>query len=316
MGILTFLLMGTVLIWVIKGALWCLPINIPMDIFIRNISLIFYSIAFVYAGFCHYQFYKIELRSVQVKILNLPEQWKGKRIIHLSDLHLGGAKHIEFLKKVVLLTNQQNADLIMITGDLFDGATNFQKRYMSLLETLEAKDGVIFTSGNHEIYSGINKTRKLIEDSKVILLDNKAIVLDGLQILGISYPEFKNSFSFDFNDPKTFIKGLPTILLYHTPTSIKGAGQNLTKIQSKDYLAPDTAFFYARERGISLQLSGHTHAGQFLPYTWVTKKIFKGFHYGLHKIDDFYINISSGTGSWGPPLRSGYLSEIVIITLE
>ena len=316
MGLLIFLLIVTALIWMVKGVLWCLPTNIPISIFIRNISLVLYSITFVYAGFCHYQFYKIKLRSVQVKILNLPEQWQGKKIVHLSDLHLGGAKHLSFLKKVVSLTNQQNADLIMITGDLFDGATNFQKRYMELLETLEAKDGVMFTSGNHEIYSGVETTRKLIEDSKIILLDNKAIVLDGLQILGISYPEFKNSASFDFNDQTAFKKGLPTILLYHTPTSIKGEDQNLTKVQSKDYLAPDTAFFHAREQGISLQLSGHTHAGQFLPYTWVTKKIFKGFHYGLHKIDDFYINISSGTGSWGPPLRSGYLSEIVIITLE
>lgn len=147
------------------------------------------------------------------------------------------------------------------------------------------------------------------------MLDNKSIVIEGLQILGISYPEIKNTFYFDFNDPTVFDKKLPTILLYHTPTSIKANGKTLNDVRSSDYLAPDTNFFNIKKQNISLQLSGHTHAGQFFPFTWVTEKVFKGFHYGLHRIGDFYINISSGTGSWGPPLRSGYLSEIVVITL-
>jgi hypothetical protein len=110
--------------------------------------------------------------------------------------------------------------------------------------------------------------------------------------------------------------GLHTIWLYHTPTSIKANGKNLPEIRPSDYLAPDTTFSFAINTGISLQLSGHTHAGQFFPFTWVANKVFKGFHYGLHRIDNFHINISSGTGSWGPPLRSGYLSEIILITLK
>ena len=268
-----------------------------------------------YTGFCHYQFYKIELKSINVPIKNLPQQWENKKIIHLSDLHLGGTKDFKFLKKLVPLTNDQNADLILITGDLFDGATSSQERYVSDLNNFKAKQGTIFTSGNHEIYSGVEKSRKTIGNSKIIMLDNKAIVIDGLQILGISYPEFKNTSFFDFEDSKAFTKNLPTILLYHTPTSIKANGKNLPEVRSSDYLAPDTTFSFAINNGISLQLSGHTHAGQFFPFTWVANKVFKGFHYGLHRIDDFYINISSGTGSWGPPLRSGYLSEIVVITL-
>ena len=104
-------------------------------------------------------------------------------------------------------------------------------------------------------------------------------------------------------------------MLYHTPTSIKANGKTLNDVSSSDYLAPDTNFFNNKNNNISLQLSGHTHAGQFIPWTWVADNVFKGFHYGLHNIgDDHYINISSGTGSWGPPLRSGHLSEIVLIS--
>jgi len=315
LGLMSFLLAMTAIVWIMKGGLWFLPHDIPTKTIIQSLSCFLYGLAIVYTGFCHYQFYKINVTSINVPIQNLPRQWEGKKIIQLSDLHLGGTKDLTFLKKLVSLTNDQNADLIVITGDLFDGATNSQKRYIADLNNFKAKQGVIFTSGNHEIYSGVEKSRKLIETSKIIMLDNKAIVIDGLQILGISYPELKNTSSFDFEDPTKFTKNLPTILLYHTPTSIKANDENLSEVRSSDYLAPNTTFSYAINHGISLQLSGHTHAGQFFPFTWVAAKVFKGFHYGLHRIDNFYINISSGTGSWGPPLRSHYLSEIVVVTL-
>ena len=315
LGLMSFLLITTTIIWIAKGGFWSIPLGFPTKTIIQNFSFILYSLAIIYAGFCHYQFYKIEVKPLTIPIRNLPQQWDGKKIIQLSDLHLGGTKHLKFLEKLIPLTNEQNGDLILITGDLFDGATGSQEQYISKLNNLKAKQGVVFTSGNHEIYSGVEKSRKAIENSKIIMLDNKSIVIDGLQITGISYPEFKDTSSFDFNDPKIFTKNLPTILLYHTPTSIKDGGKNLPEVRSSDYLSPDTSFSTAINNGISLQLSGHTHAGQFFPFTWVADKVFKGFHYGLQKIDDFYINISAGTGSWGSPLRSGYLSEIVVITL-
>jgi uncharacterized protein len=315
MGLMSFLLAATALVWIVKGGLWLFPHALPAKAIIQGFFCFLCGLAIVYTGFCHYQFYKIKIKPLSVPIQNLPRQWEGKKIIHLSDLHLGGTKNIKFLKKVVTLTNNQNADLILITGDLFDGATNSHEKYISDLNQFKAKHGIMFTSGNHEMYSGIEKSRKAIGNSKIILLDNKAIVIDGLQILGISYPEFKKPSSFDFNDPQVFTKNLPTILLYHTPTRIKANDENMTAVRSSDYLAPDIVFSNTINHGISLQLSGHTHAGQFFPFTWVAEKIFKGFHHGLHRIDDFYINISSGTGSWGPPLRSGYLSEIVVITL-
>jgi uncharacterized protein len=315
LGLMSILLIMTAFVWLVKGGLLLFPNELPIGAVIKNLCYFLYGIAIIYTGFCHYQFYRVEIKPLTIPVKNLPQQWENKKIIHLSDLHLGGTKDLKFLKKVISMTNDQNAALILITGDLFDGATNSQERYVPDLNNFKAKHGIVFTSGNHEIYSGVEKSRKLIEQSNIIMLDNKSILIDGLQILGISYPEFNNTSSFDFDNPETFAKDLPTILLYHTPTSIKANGKNLPEVRSSDYLAPDTTFANAMNNGISLQLSGHTHAGQFFPFTWITDRLFKGFHYGLHKIDNFYINISSGTGSWGPPLRSHYLSEIVVITL-
>lgn len=315
MGLLTFFLMATIILWGITFFLWLFKHQIHMVATIKTFSVFFYGLAVVYTAICHYQFYQIKLRHMQVPVRNLPSQWDRKKIIHLSDLHLGGAQDIRFLQKVVYLTNREKPDLIVITGDLFDGATASMERYIPVLETLTADQGILFTSGNHEMYSGIDRIRNIIQGSKITLLDNRAVFLDGIQILGIAYPEFNSPSFFDFSDPEAFKPGVPTILLYHTPTRIKNGEKNNAGIQSADYLSPDTTFSAAMNHGISLQLSGHTHAGQFFPYTWVANRIFKGFHHGLHRIDNFYINISAGTGSWGPPLRSGYPAEIGVITL-
>ncbi|THB78503.1 MAG: hypothetical protein D3926_12865 [Desulfobacteraceae bacterium] len=314
-GLLGFLIMATVLLWILKGGLVIFASPAAGTTVINGAAILLYTLALIYTGYCHYQFYTIQIRSIEVPVKNLPLAWENRTIIQLSDLHLGGAKDMNFLDQVVQMTNSLEGDLIVITGDLFDGATGSQEKYIQKLDTLRARHGVMFTSGNHEVYSGIGISRHLIEQSNITLLDNRALVLDGLQVLGISYPTFNGNESFDFNNPEQYSKGYPTVLLYHTPTGIKGANDRLGQVQSSDYLAPDLKFSIAGSNGICLQLSGHTHAGQFFPYTWLADKIFKGYHYGLHKNGDMYINISAGTGSWGPPLRSVHLSEIVVITL-
>jgi uncharacterized protein len=308
---------GHFFLWVVKTGLTLFPDTVSGPRVFLIFSVICYGLAILYTGFCHYQFYRITIRPVQIPVRHLPDHWENKKIIHLSDLHLGAAQDIRFLERVVFLTNREKADLIVITGDLFDGAVPPRSvvRYLPLLETLKAEQGVFFTSGNHEVYSGVREIRQMIESSTMTLLDNRAVILAGIQLLGLSFPEFRQTDVFDFSDPEKFNPDLPTILLYHTPTRIRNNDTGPAGVQSADYLAPDTTFSAAVKQGVFLQLSGHTHAGQFFPYTWIAGRIFKGFHYGLHRIGHFYINISSGTGSWGPPLRSGHLSEIGVITL-
>jgi uncharacterized protein len=175
---------------------------------------------------------------------------------------------------------------------------------------------VLFVSGNHEVYSGGEKVINIVKRSGINVIDNKIINIDGLQFIGIAYPNLsrKNDI-FDIKTNPDFDPNQPGILLFHTPTDIGEIMANKAVSHSKAYIAPATKFETAEKIGISLQLSGHTHAGQFIPFTWLTRLIYNNFHYGLHRMNDFYIYISSGTGTWGPPLRSGCLSEIAIITL-
>jgi predicted MPP superfamily phosphohydrolase len=148
-------------------------------------------------------------------------------------------------------------------------------------------------------------------------MDDTLVTLDGLQLIGIASPTMQTPDrpTFDFTALPDYDRSRPSILLHHTPTDING-----TTIRpggpNSPYLSPHTSFQTVIDAGVSLQLSGHTHAGQFIPFTWLTERIYGGYHYGLERVGDFQIYIHSGTGTWAAPFRSGSSSEIALITLE
>ena len=150
------------------------------------------------------------------------------------------------------------------------------------------------------------------------MLDDEVVDLDGLQIAGASFPEFValNRTQSVKRMGEAIDPSKPCILLYHTPTDVYESTSDRAEQQTSTYLAPDIDFSFAREFRVDLQLSGHTHEGQIFPFTYLTEWIFGGYHYGLHDVDGFSLYISSGTGTWGPPLRTGSKSEIVAITLQ
>jgi predicted MPP superfamily phosphohydrolase len=122
------------------------------------------------------------------------------------------------------------------------------------------------------------------------------VVIDGLQVIGISYPQ--RGHSLDFAEKIARLRGfdpaLPSILLYHSPTHIA----------------------QAKAAGISLQLAGHVHQGQIFPLQFITRLIFGGYYHGLHTEGDYSLYTSSGTGTWGPTMRTGNYPEITVIHLE
>jgi predicted MPP superfamily phosphohydrolase len=258
---------------------------------------------------------RVTRRTVSLK--NLPDSWRGKTVAHLSDLHLGAYRGLGFLNTVARRTLELRPEIIVITGDLFDGASGGHERFRKGLELLQASQGVYFISGNHEVYAGLEKTLPAVERAGIKVMDDTLITLDGLQLIGIASPTMQDPDrpAFDFAALSDYDRNRPSILLYHTPTDING-----TSIRpggpNSPYLSPHTSFQTAMEAGVSLQLSGHTHAGQFIPFTWLTKRIYDGYHYGLKRIGDFQIYIHSGTGTWAAPFRSGSSSEIALITLE
>ncbi|MCP4050235.1 MAG: metallophosphoesterase [bacterium] len=237
--------------------------------------------------------------------------------MHISDLHLGGAWGSRYLKKIITQINSIDAEMILITGDIFDGAAGNFSKYIELLKSLTARKGVYFTSGNHEVYAGSKKITAALEKAGIVVLDNDIRNIDGLQLIGIRYPDFYNAkdTKFKITEHASYRKA-PSILMFHTPTDITDIINNPVTTHSKTYFSADTDFRKAKQTGVSLQLSGHTHKGQFFPFNIITKRIFNGYDYGLHKSDDFHIYTTSGAGTWGPPLRIGSKSEIAVITLN
>jgi uncharacterized protein len=233
---------------------------------------------------------KVSLADVEIK--NLPSVWQGKKIIHVSDVHLGPIWRQPFFDKLVSKINSLSADAIFITGDLFDGMDAdfswFHQRKLS------APLGVYYTFGNHDMILGKDRVKELLVHSGIRILDDELHLEQGLQIIGLNY---------DFEDRVNVRSKLieeikpnisqPSILLYHEPKNIK----------------------IMKSLGINLQLSGHVHAGQMFPFNLLAKLLYGGFVNGLYQLGDFNLSLTAGAGTWGPPLRLGTRSEIRLITL-
>ena len=256
-------------------------------------------------------------KTVQVPLSNLPIHWQGKKMVFLSDLHIGYVHRLGFLKRVVEQVNRLQPELIVITGDLFDGMGGETEPYVSLLNQFLAKKGVFFVSGNHEGYVGLTKSKAIIRQTQFTVLHNQVSDVDGIQLVGISYPGVEDASEIRNLDSLTTKQKErpPRILLFHTPTNIDTKPNGEASQHFSTYWGPDTSMTLNREIKADLQLSGHTHAGQLFPFTLLTRLIFKGYHYGLHREGDFSIYITSGVGTWGPPMRTGSRSEIVVLEL-
>jgi len=232
---------------------------------------------------------------VTVRLPNLPEAWRGRKAAMISDLHLGHVRGAEFARNLVATIRQLRPEIVFLAGDLYDGAFADLDELAGPLRWLNAPLGNYFVAGNHEEMHNHDGHLRAVENAGLRLLNNEKIMVDGLQIVGVHH--------YDAARPERLSKvleraridrTLPSVLLVHAP----------------DQLA------VAAKAGISLQLSGHTHRGQFFPWTWFTGLIYKQFVYGLQKFGDMLVYTSSGAGTWGPPLRVGSRPEIVLIQFE
>lgn len=258
------------------------------------------------------------IKKLEVRFENLPHQWKDKTILHLSDVHLGHFYGTEFLNNLVRKVNALNPEAILITGDLFDGMAATISHFAAGLNQLNAKKGVFFVTGNHETYVGLNRALNVLKKTKIQVIHNEIIEVDGLQIMGISYPGIRGAHEIRGleNLPQNSSNNIPRILLFHTPTNIRPKGGDGLDHHFATYWVPDTSFALNKEIGADLQLSGHSHAGQLFPFGYLTKLIYKGYDYGFHRLSRFAIYTTSGVGTWGPPMRTGNSPEIVVMELK
>ncbi len=236
---------------------------------------------------------------VRVPLADLPAALEGFSIVQISDIHVGPTIKRKYLQAIVERVNSLAPDVIAVTGDLVDGSVAQLSEHTAPLAELKSRYGSFFVTGNHEYYSGAAAWIAEVTRLGLTVLQNEHVVLwhqgEALVIAGIN----------DWSAPKipgvesSVVQALlgapdaPRILLAHQPRSAKAA---------------DAA-------GVDLQLSGHTHGGQFLPWNLLVP-LQQPFVSGLHKLGQMWVYVSRGTGYWGPPKRFGAPSEITLLTLE
>lgn len=256
----------------------------------------FFVLALAYSLYGEWNAKRPVLKNIAVTIPGLPLSWQGKKIVQLSDIHIGHVNRGDFADEVVNKVNGVQPEMVVITGDMFDGLDGDLDSPIKLINNLHAPRGVYFVTGNHETYLGLDQVKKDIGKTKAIFLQDEVRDIDGLKLIGINYPDRleKKSMISVLNSLKPEFLGRPNIFLYHTPVNIDEV----------------------KVAGVNLELCGHTHAGQLFPLRYVTWMMYRGYDYGLHTAGDYTLYTSSGTGTWGPPLRTGNNPEIVVITLQ
>lgn len=212
------------------------------------------------------------------------------KIMQWSDVHLGTIKNGPFLKELVEKTNNIKPDVLVITGDLFDGTAPLTKGMLSPINEIEAP--VLFVIGNHETYEGLDQITKMINDTNIKMLRNEMIEIEGIQFVGVDFSEDRKYLEKTLPSIK-YDQSKPTILLYHHPAEMQ----------------------YSSEQGIGLHLAGHTHKGQIFPFNLLVKTVYPKIA-GLYDINGMKLYVSQGTNTWGPPMRLGSHSEITVINVK
>jgi len=291
LGMLTFLFVGAVFSWIIFGVAQLTGLDVN---FHRTVEVLF-AAAVVTGLYGVFNASWTRITRATVRLANLPAAWRGRRAALISDLHLGHVRNGSFLRRMVAKILKEEPDAIFIAGDLYDGTAIDARRAAEPLSKLVAPHGVYFVAGNHEQFGDDSKYLHAIEAAGVRVLSNEKVEADGLQIVGVSYRQATQN--------GHFASVLRSIRLDQERASIL-----LTH-------APDNPEI-AEAAGVSLQLSGHTHLGQFVPWSWMARRIYRQFVYGLSRIGKMQVFTSSGAGTWGPPLRLGSNPEIVVLQFE
>jgi predicted MPP superfamily phosphohydrolase len=242
-----------------------------------------------------------EMVPVDIPLKGLPPAFDGFRIVQISDLHAGPIIGLPYVEDVVAKAMAAQPDLIVLTGDFVDGEPDQLRGDLAPLASLSAAHGVFYIPGNHEYYWGLDRwieefralgATPLINEHRVVSMGDDRLVLAGIADLaagrfdGAAQPDIDRALA---DTPA----GVPRILLAHQPNS----------------------YVLTEGKDIALQLSGHTHAGQYFPFSLLIG-LFHRYYKGLNRHGDMWVYVNRGTGFWGPPLRTTVPSEITLLTLR
>lgn len=303
--LLTFTVLRDVVWWVFKRSAWHKNTSPERREFLRNSSRlgVLGLTTAVFGKAAYNAMANPTLHRVHVAIKDLPVELEGFSIAQISDVHVGQLKNqTEYVQLIVQTVNACNADIVAVTGDIVDGSVARLARDVAPLAKLKGKLGTFFVTGNHEYYSGAAEWIAHFKTLNWQVLQNEHQVIQVGQhkvvVAGVHDLKAAGHIAAHACNPTQAMAGAPvdaalTLLLAHHP----GTAELIDGLN------------------IDLQLSGHTHAGQYFPATWIVQWVHP-YSQGLNRRNDSQIYVNSGTGYWGPALRTtDVVGEVTLLTL-
>ena len=295
LGFLNFLFFGAIFCWLAWEALVLAHFDSDPARLRTLLGFFFLGLAIAVGVYGMINARAVRVRRLSLTLPNLPLAWRGRTGVLASDLHLGHINALRFSRRIVSLIFRLKPDVVFIAGDFFDGVKVDPERLAAPFKQLSPPFGIYFATGNHDEFGDTRHFLAALQSAGIRVLNNEKVLVDGLQIVGVPYHDTTLPIRLRANLESLQIdRSSASILLNHVPNRLP----------------------IIEEAGISLQLSGHTHGGQFIPFSWLTRRIFGPFTYGLHRFGALQVYTSYGAGTWGPPMRVGTSPEVVLITFE
>ena len=291
LGLVSFLFLAACACWIVYGV----PMLFGIRLERRPLAIFVFGIGFLLGVYAIVNARRTRVKRISIQLPNLPASWRGRTAALVSDMHLGHVNNRGFLRRIVAMLTRFRPDVVFIPGDLFDGTKLDLDRLVEPWSKLSPPLGSYFVTGNHEQFSSPMEYLDALRRFGLRVLINEKVIVDGLQIVGVDYR--------DSTHPEHFRSILRRIAVHRDAASI-------LLVHTPDRMP------VAAEEGVSLQLSGHTHRGQYFPFTLIVSRIYGKFAYGLNHFGSLAVYTSCGAGTWGPPMRLGSNPEIVLIHFE
>jgi predicted MPP superfamily phosphohydrolase len=307
LGLASYFLWASVLCWIVYGVVRVLGLGWAP----RYIAAVLFGAAVMIAIYGIVNAAWLRVTRINVALPNLPQPWRGRVAALVSDTHLGHVRNGRFIRRVVRKLADLQPDIVFLAGDLYDGmAADFEKLAEPWHEltspstaepelradsraTVKPPLGVYYIAGNHEEFYSHAEYHGPLVAAGVRELNNQKVEVDGLQVVGVHYADAAHPERYrQILRNAALDRNRASVLLLHAPVHME----------------------VAEAEGIGLQLSGHTHGGQFYPYTWIAGRVWGRFIHGLQRTGNLQVYVNYGAGTWGPPLRVGTFAEIVLIT--